>query len=167
MGGKTITVGGWVRSVRDMKNFGFVVLNDGSCFKDLQVVMRREQGEEGEPALSNYDEICSVGSGAALLISGTLVLTPERPQPFELQAQEIVVEGPCAEDYPLQKQRQPRSFCVPNSICAAVPTCSVRSPRPLLCAFAIHCFFQEHGFVYVHTPILRLRCEGGRAEMFR
>lgn len=168
MGGKTITVGGWVRSVRDMKNFGFVVLNDGSCFKDLQVVMRREQGEEGEPALSNYDEICSVGSGAALLISGTLVLTPERPQPFELQAQEIVVEGPCAEDYPLQKQRQPREFLRTQQHLRSRTNLfravfRVRS----VAAFAIHCFFQEHGFVYVHTPIITASDAEGAGEMFR
>ncbi len=95
LGGTTVTVAGWVRSVRDMKNFGFVMLNDGSCFKDLQVVMNREK-------LENYDEIAATGVGSALVVTGELVLTPERPQPFELQAAQIVVEGASAPDYPMQ-----------------------------------------------------------------
>ena len=103
LGGTTVTVAGWVRSVRDMKNFGFVMLNDGSCFKDLQVVMNRER-------LANYDEIAATGVGSALVVTGTLALTPDRPQPFELQAEKIVVAGASAPDYPMQKKRQTREF---------------------------------------------------------
>ena len=99
LGGQKVTVAGWVRSVRDMKNFGFVTLNDGSCFKDLQVVMNREN-------LGNYEEVSSCGVGAALIIQGVLELTPDRPQPIELQAQTILIEGPSSPDYPMQKKRQ-------------------------------------------------------------
>ena len=135
LGGTTVTVAGWVRSVRDMKNFGFVMLNDGSCFKDLQVVMNRE-------TLANYDEIAATGVGSALVVTGTLALTPERPQPFELQATTIVVEGPSAPDYPMQKKRQTREF--------------LRTQ-----------FFQERGFVYVNTPIITTSDAEGAGEMFR
>ena len=97
LGGTTVTVAGWVKSVRDMKNFGFVTLNDGSCFKDLQVVMNRE-------ALANYDEIAHQNVSAALVCTGELKLTPDAPQPFELAATEIAVEGVSAPDYPLQNE---------------------------------------------------------------
>ncbi|MDO5710037.1 MAG: OB-fold nucleic acid binding domain-containing protein, partial [Coriobacteriales bacterium] len=103
LGGRELTVCGWVRSIRDMKNFGFVVLNDGSCFKDLQVVLNRDQ-------LSTYDEVVSQNVGAALIVRGTLVLTPDRPQPFELQAHEVTIEGTSTPDYPLQKKRTTREF---------------------------------------------------------
>ena len=103
LGGQTVTVAGWVKSVRDMKNFGFVTLNDGSCFKDLQVVMNRE-------ALANYDEIAHQNVSAALVCTGELKLTPEAPQPFELAATEIAVEGVSAPDYPLQKKRATVEF---------------------------------------------------------
>ena len=103
LGGTDVTVAGWVHSIRDMKNFGFVMLNDGSCFKDLQVVLNRDE-------LSCYDTIVAQNMGAALIVRGTLVLTPERPQPFELQAKEIEVEGPSAPDYPLQKKRTTVEF---------------------------------------------------------
>ena len=102
-GGKEITVAGWVRSVRDMKNFGFVTLNDGSCFRDLQVVMSRE-------TLENYDEIAAQNVSAALICKGTLKLTPEAQQPFELTAENISVEGVSAPDYPLQKKRATVEF---------------------------------------------------------
>ena len=98
-----ITVCGWVRTVRDMKNFGFIELNDGSCFKSLQVVFARE-------TLSNYDEIARQNVGAALIVKGQLVLTPEAKQPFELKAAEIAVEGVSTPDYPLQKKRHSVEF---------------------------------------------------------
>ena len=103
LGGQTVTVAGWVRSIRDMKNFGFVTLNDGSCFKDLQVVMNRE-------ALANYDEISRCSGYTALVCTGTVKLTPEAQQPFELTAETITVEGACAADYPLQKKRATVEF---------------------------------------------------------
>ena len=161
LGGTEISVAGWVRSVRDMKNFGFVTLNDGSCFKDVQVVMNRE-------SLANYDEIAATSVGAALVCRGELVLTPDRPQPFELQAATIEVEGASSSDYPLQKQRQPVEFLRTQQHLRARTnlfraTFRVRSTA----AFAIHRFFQERGFVYVHTPIITTADAEGAGEMFR
>lgn len=160
-GGRDITVAGWVRSVRDMKNYGFVVLNDGSCFKDLQLVMQRD-------GLVNYDEISACGTGTALIVRGKLELTPDRPQPFELQAREIIVEGACADDYPLQKQRQPKEFLRTQQHLRSRTNLfraifRVRS----VAAYAIHRFFQEHGFVYVNTPIITASDAEGAGEMFR
>lgn len=160
-GGKEITVAGWVRSVRDMKNFGFVTLNDGSCFRDLQVVMSRE-------TLENYDEIAAQNVSAALICKGTLKLTPEAQQPFELTAESISVEGISAPDYPLQKKRATVEF---------LRTQQHLRPRTNLfravfrirsvAAASIHSFFQDRGFVYVNTPIITASdCEGA-GEMFR
>ena len=161
LGGQTVTVAGWVKSVRDMKNFGFVTLNDGSCFRDLQVVMNRE-------ALDNYDEIAHQNVSAALICTGTVKLTPDAPQPFELTAASIEVEGVSAPDYPLQKKRATVEF---------LRTQQHLRPRTNLfravfrirsvAAAAIHRFFQEQGFVYVNTPIITTSdCEGA-GEMFR
>ena len=160
LGGQSVTVAGWVKSVRDMKNFGFVTLNDGSCFKDLQVVMNRE-------ALDNYDEIAHQNVSAALICTGELKLTPDAPQPFELTATSIEVEGVSAPDYPLQKKRATVEF---------LRTQQHLRPRTNLfravfrvrsvAAAAIHRFFQDRGFVYVNTPILTASdCEGA-GEMF-
>ena len=161
LGGKNVTVAGWIRSVRDMKNFGFVVLNDGSCFKDLQVVMNRDK-------LANYEEIAALTVGSALVVSGVLELTPDRPQPFELQAAQILVEGAAQPDYPMQKKRQTREFLRTQqhlrgrtNLFRAV--FRVRS----VAAFAIHRFFQERGFVYVNTPIITASDAEGAGEMFR
>ena len=96
-GGQTVTVAGWARTIRAMKNLGFLTLNDGSCFKNLQVVL--------EKTLANYDEVSSQNVGAAFIVTGKLVLTPDAKQPFELQAETVVVEGASAPDYPLQKKR--------------------------------------------------------------
>lgn len=161
LGGQTVTVAGWVKSIRDMKNFGFVTLNDGSCFRDLQVVMNRE-------ALDNYDEIAHQNVSAALICTGTVKLTPDAPQPFELSATSIEVEGVSAPDYPLQKKRATVEF---------LRTQQHLRPRTNLfravfrirsvAAAAIHRFFQEQGFVYVNTPIITTSdCEGA-GEMFR
>ena len=102
-GGKTVTVGGWVRNLRDSKAFGFIDLNDGSSFGSIQVVFERE-------IVSNYDEIASMNVGAALVVTGTLVLTPGAKQPFELKATEIAVEGTSTPDYPLQPKRHTVEF---------------------------------------------------------
>ena len=160
LGGTVVTVAGWVRSIRDMKNFGFVVLNDGSCFKDLQVVMARD--------LPNYDEIAATGVGAALSVTGTLELTPDRPQPFELKAATITVEGTCAPDYPMQKKRATREFLRTQQHLRSRTNLfravfRVRS----VAAFAIHQFFQARGFVYVNTPIITASDAEGAGEMFR
>ena len=160
-GGQAITVCGWVRTVRDMKNFGFAELNDGSCFKSLQLVFERE-------SLPNYDEIAHLNVGAALIAEGTLVLTPGAKQPFELKCSSITVEGQSTPDYPLQKKRHSIEFL--RTIQHLRPrtnlfnaTFRVRS----VAAQAVHEFFQERGFVYINTPIITgSDCEGA-GEMFR
>ena len=161
LSGQTVTVGGWVRTIRDLKGFGFIELNDGSCFRNLQVVMEAA-------ALSNYADIASQNVGAALIVTGTVMLTPEAKQPLELKATEIAVEGVSSPDYPLQKKRHGVEFL--RTIQHLRPrtnlfsaTFRVRS----VAAYAIHQFFQERGFVYVHTPIITASdCEGA-GEMFR
>ena len=159
--GKYITVCGWVRTLRDMKNFGFVELNDGSCFKPLQVVLDRA-------ALDNYDEIVRQNVGAALIVEGTLTLTPEAKQPFELKAAKISVEGRSTPDYPLQKKRHSVEFL--RTIQHLRPRTNLFSAVfrvRSVAAAAVHEFFQSRGFVYVHTPIITgSDCEGA-GEMFR
>ncbi len=159
--GREITVCGWVRTVRDMKNFGFAELNDGSCFKPLQVVFERG-------VLNNYDEIARQNVGAALIVRGTLVLTPQAKQPFELKAAEITVEGVSTPDYPLQKKRHSVEFL--RTIQHLRPrtnlfsaTFRVRS----VAAMAVHEFFQSRGFVYAQTPIITGSDAEGAGEMFR
>lgn len=160
-GGTRQTVAGWVRSIRDMKEIGFVTLNDGSCFRDLQVVMDRK-------TLGNYDEIASQGVGAALEIEGEVVLTPNRPQPLEMHATKIVVAGTCGPDYPLQKQHQSREYLrtvqhlrARTNLFRAV--FRIRS----VAAYAIHTFFQSRGFVYVNTPLITTSDAEGAGEMFQ
>ena len=102
-GGMTVTVGGWAKTIRDLKTFGFIELNDGSCFRNLQVVMDAN-------ILANYKEIAAQNVGAALIVIGEVVLTPEAKQPLELKATEIAVEGPSTPDYPLQKKRHSVEF---------------------------------------------------------
>ena len=155
-----VTMGGWVRSIRDSKAFGFIVLNDGSCFDTLQVVYH--------DTMDNFAEISKVNVGAALIVKGTLVATPQAKQPFEIQASEVTVEGPSSADYPLQKKRH--TFEYLRTISHLRPRTNtfeavfrVRS----LCAYAIHKFFQERDFVYVHTPLITgSDCEGA-GEMFQ
>ena len=161
LSGQTVTVGGWARTIRDMKNFGFIELNDGSCFKNLQVVM-----EAG--ALDNYKEIAAQNVGAALIVTGTVVLTPEAKQPLELKAAAIEVEGTSTPDYPLQKKRHSVEFL--RTIQHLRPRTNLFSAAfrvRSVAAYAIHQFFQERGFVYVHTPIITASdCEGA-GEMFQ
>ena len=160
-GGQTMTVCGWARTIRDMKNFGFIELNDGSCFKSLQVVLERGK-------LDNYDDIARQNVGAAFIVHGELVLTPDAKQPFELKADSITLEGASAPDYPLQKKRHSVEFL--RTIQHLRPrtnlfsaTFRVRS----VAAQAVHTFFQDRGFVYVQTPIITgSDCEGA-GEMFR
>ncbi len=160
-GGKTVTLGGWVRNLRDSKAFGFIDLNDGSYFKSMQVVFEREK-------INNYDEIAAQNVGASLVVTGVLTLTPGAKQPFELKATEIAVEGTSTPDYPLQPKRhtveflREQAYLRPRTnLFSAV--FRVRSEV----AYAIHSFFHERGFVYVHTPIITgSDCEGA-GEMFR
>ena len=161
LGGGELTVAGWARSIRDSKAVGFVALNDGSCFNSLQVVLSRD-------TLPNYDQIAAQNVGAALVVTGELVLTPGAQQPFELKASSVEVEGPSAPDYPLQKKRHTVEY---------LRTIQHLRPRTNLfsavfrvrsqAAYAIHTFFQQRGFVYVNTPIITASdCEGA-GEMFR
>ena len=156
--GKTVTVCGWARTLRDSKSFGFIELNDGSYFKNCQIVMERDK-------LNNYDEIAHQSVGACFKVSGILVLTPERNQPFEINAETIEVLGTSTPDFPMQKKRHTLEFLrtMPhlrprtNTFNAVF---KIRSQA----AFAIHKFFNERGFVYVHTPIITgSDCEGAGA----
>ena len=157
---KEVTIGGWVRSNRNSKNFGFIVVNDGTFFEPIQVVYGN--------GLDNYDEVGKINVGAAIIVRGTLVLTPDAKQPFEIQAAEVTVEGASTPDYPLQKKRH--TFEYLRTISHLRPRTNtfeavfrVRS----LCAYAIHKFFQERDFVYVHTPLITgSDCEGA-GELFQ
>ena len=157
---KEITIGGWVRSNRDSKTFGFIVVNDGSYFETLQIVYN--------DAMDNFAEITKLNVGAAVIVKGTLVATPQAKQPFEIQAIEVVVEGTSTPDYPLQKKRHSIEYL--RTIAHLRPRTNtfqavfrVRS----LAAYAIHKFFQDRGFVYVNTPLITgSDCEGA-GEMFR
>ncbi|MEG1989307.1 MAG: amino acid--tRNA ligase-related protein, partial [Oscillibacter sp.] len=158
---KEVTVGGWARTIRDLKTFGFIELNDGSCFKNLQVVM-------DAAAVANYKEIAGQNVGAALVVTGTVALTPDAKQPLELKASAIAVEGVSSPDYPLQKKRHSVEFLRtmqhlrPRTNLFSA-TFRVRS----VAAYAIHEFFQQRGYVYVHTPLITASdCEGA-GEMFR
>ena len=161
LGGQTVTVCGWARTIRDMKTFGFIELNDGSCFKNLQVVMDAN-------VLENYKEIAGQNVGAALVVVGQVVLTPGAKQPLEVKASSIAVEGPSAPDYPLQKKRHGVEFL--RTIQHLRPRTNLFSAAfrvRSVAAHAIHCFFQDRGFVYVHTPIITASdCEGA-GEMFQ
>ncbi len=161
LNGQTVTVCGWARTIRDMKTFGFIELNDGSCFRNLQVVM-------DAAALDNYKEIAAQNVGAALIVTGTLVLTPEAKQPLEVKAEKIEIEGVSSPDYPLQKKRHSVEYL--RTIAHLRPRTNLFSAAfrvRSVAAHAIHCFFQDRGFVYVHTPIITASdCEGA-GEMFQ
>ena len=137
---KEITVGGWVRSIRDSKTFGFIVMNDGSYFENLQIVYH--------DSMNNFTEVSKLNVGSAIIVKGTLVATPQAKQPFEIQATEVTVEGASAPDYPLQKKRH--TFEYLRTISHLRPRTNtfqaVFRLRSLI-AFAIHQFFQERGFV--------------------
>jgi asparaginyl-tRNA synthetase len=157
---KEVTIGGWVRSVRDSKAFGFIVVSDGSSFETLQVVYH--------DTMENFAEICKLNVGAAIIVKGTLVATPQAKQPFEIQATEVAVEGPSAPDYPLQKKRHSLEYL--RTITHLRPRTNtfqaVFRVRSLI-AYAIHQYFQEKDFVYVHTPLITSSdCEGA-GEMFQ
>jgi asparaginyl-tRNA synthetase len=156
----TVTVGGWVRTIRSSKTFGFIELNDGTFFKNIQIVF--------EDNLDNYIEITKLNVGAALIVEGTLVKTPEAKQPFEVKATKIVIEGKSTPEYPLQKKRH--SFEYLRTIAHLRPrtnTFSAVFRVRSLAAYAIHQFFQERGFVYVHTPIITSSDAEGAGQMFR
>ncbi len=157
---KRISVGGWIRSVRDSKTFGFIVLHDGTYFDTLQVVYHDK--------MENFLEISKLNVGSAVIITGELVATPEAKQPFEIQAQEVVVEGTSTPEYPLQKKRHSLEYL--RTITHLRPRTNtfqaVFRVRSLI-AYAIHRFFQERDFIYVHTPIITGSDAEGAGEMFR
>jgi asparaginyl-tRNA synthetase len=158
--GKTVLVEGWVRTIRASNAFGFIELNDGTFFKNLQVVFESE--------LENYKDVSKLAISSSLGIEGEFVLTPDSKQPFELKAKKIVIEGKSDADYPLQKKRH--SFEYLRSIAHLRPrgnTFSAVFRVRSLAAFAIHKFFQERGFVYVHTPLITGSDAEGAGEMFR
>ena len=157
---KEVSIGGWVRSVRASKAFGFIVVSDGTYFETLQVVYHDN--------MANFAEISKLNVGAAIIVKGTLVATPDAKQPFEIQAAEVAVEGPSAPDYPLQKKRHTLEYL--RTITHLRPRTNtfqaVFRVRSLI-AYAIHQYFQERDFVYVHTPLITgSDCEGA-GEMFQ
>ncbi len=157
---KSVTVGGWVRSIRNSKTFGFMVIHDGTFFEPVQVVF--------EEKLSNFETISRLNVGSAVIVTGKLVFTPQAKQPFEIQAETVEIEGTSTPDYPLQKKRH--TFEYLRTISHLRPRTNtfqaVFRVRSLL-AYAIHRYFQERGFVYVHTPLITgSDCEGA-GEMFQ
>ena len=156
----TITVRGWARTIRDMKAYGFIDLNDGSCFKGIQIVL-----EEGK--LPNFKEIVKQNVGAALIVTGVFRITEGAKQPFEISAENVVVEGESTPEYPLQKKRHTPEFL--RTIAHLRPRTNLFSAVfriRSVASHAIHCFFQERGFVNVHTPIITCSDAEGAGEMF-
>ena len=158
--GKEVLVCGWIRTIRDTKTFGFIEINDGSFFKNLQVVF--------DNSLDNFTEIAKLNIGSAIRVSGYVVETPQAKQPYEIKATAVEIEGLSSPEYPLQKKRH--TFEYLRTIAHLRPRTNTFSAvfkvRSVL-AFAIHQFFQERGFVYVHTPIITSSdCEGA-GEMFQ
>jgi len=158
--GKEVTIGGWLRSKRDSKTFGFLVINDGTFFEPLQVVYSDQ--------LANFEAISKLNVGAALVIKGVVTATPDAKQDFEIQATEVCIEGNSTPDYPLQKKRHSLEYL--RTISHLRPRTNtfeaVFRVRSLI-AYAIHKFFQERDFVYVHTPLITgSDCEGA-GEMFQ
>ncbi len=155
-----VTIGGWVRSIRDSKTFGFIVINDGSYFEPIQVVYSDK--------MDNFKDISKTNVGAALIVRGTLVATPQAKQPFEIQAEEVTVEGASSPDYPLQKKRHGLDYLrTMTHLRPRTNTFQAVFRVRSLTAYAIHQFFQERGFVYVHTPLITgSDCEGA-GEMFQ
>lgn len=158
--GKTVSVAGWIRTIRVSKSFGFIELNDGTFFKNVQIVF----GEE----LENFKEIAKLNISSSLYVEGQLVLTPEAKQPFEIKAEKIVIEGLSSPEYPLQKKRH--TFEYLRTIAHLRPrsnTFSAVFRVRSLAAYAIHKFFNERGFVYVHTPIITGSDAEGAGQMFK
>ncbi len=158
--GQNVKIGGWLRNIRDSKTFGFLVVNDGTYFQTLQVVYTDK--------LENFAEISKLNVGAAVIVEGTLVATPEAKQPFEIQADKVEIEGPSTPDYPLQPKRHTFEYLrtLPHLRARTNTFQAVFRVRSLI-AYAIHKFFQEQDFVYVHTPLITgSNCEGA-GEMFQ
>lgn len=159
--GDSVSVNGWIRTLRCSKNFGFIELNDGSSFKNLQIVIEEDK-------LCNYSEVSKLSVGSSVSVKGKLEFTPEAKQPFELKASKVEIQGVSAPDYPLQKKRHSFEFLrtIPHLRPRTNSLSAVFRVRSML-AQAIHRYFSEHGFIYVNTPIITgSDCEGA-GEMFR
>jgi len=157
---KTLTVCGWVKTIRDLKSFAFIELNDGSCFKSVQIVLEEER-------VANFKDIVKQNVGAAITVTGEFLLTEEAKQPFEIKAVSITVQGESSPDYPLQKKRHSPEFL--RTIAHLRPRTNLFSAVfriRSVAAHAIHCFFQEQGLIYVHTPIITCSDAEGAGEMF-
>ena len=155
-----VTVGGWVRSNRDSKQFGFLTISDGTFFTPLQVVYH--------DTMANFQEVAKYGVGAAVILKGKLVATPDAKQAFEVQADEVMLEGASSPDYPLQKKRHTLEYLrTIDHLRPRTNTFQAVFKIRSLVAFAIHQFFQERGFVYVHTPIITASDAEGAGEMFQ
>ncbi|MBQ7678196.1 MAG: asparagine--tRNA ligase, partial [Lachnospiraceae bacterium] len=160
-GGKTVTVGGWIRNIRDSKTFGFIMLNDGTFFTPLQVVFAADK-------VDNFGQIAKQNVGAAVIATGEIVLTPDAKQPFEMQAAEVVIEGASTPNYPLQPKKHSMEFLrTLTHLRARTNTFEAVFRVRSLAAYAIHTFFQERDFVYVHTPIITGSDAEGAGEMFQ
>ena len=157
---QSVTICGWIRSLRDSKSFGFISINDGTYFQPVQVVF--------DNTLENFDMIRKLNIGSALIIKGNVLVTPNARQPFEIHAESITIEGTSTPDYPLQKKRHSFEYLrtIPHLRPRTNTFQAVFRVRSLI-AYAIHQFFQERDFVYVHTPIITgSDCEGA-GEMFQ
>ena len=155
-----VTVGGWVRSNSDSKQFGFLTISDGTFFTPLQVVYH--------DTMANFQEVAKYGVGAAVIVKGKLVATPDAKQAFEVQADEVMLEGASSPDYPLQKKRHTLEYLrTIDHLRPRTNTFQAVFKIRSLVAFAIHQFFQERGFVYVHTPIITASDAEGAGEMFQ
>jgi len=159
--GQDVEISGWIRNNRDQKAFGFIALNDGSHFNTVQVVYEKE-------FISNYDQVAKLGVGAAVRVEGQLILTPEARQPFEIKAKSVILEGDSPPDYPIQPKRHSVEFL--REVAHLRPRTNLFSAvfrvRSIL-AFAIHKFFQERGFIYLHSPIVTANDAEGAGELFR
>jgi len=159
--GKDLALNGWIRNNRDQKSFGFISLNDGTCFQSLQVVYEKE-------LLDNFDQVAKLGVGAAVRVEGKLVLTPEAKQPFEIKASVVSLEGDSTPDYPIQPKRHSREFL--REVAHLRPRTNLFTAvfrvRSLL-AYAVHRFFQERGFICLHAPIITANDAEGAGEIFR
>jgi asparaginyl-tRNA synthetase len=158
---KEIKIAGWVRTIRASKAIGFIEINDGSMFKNVQIVFE-------DIKIDNFQEVSRYGVGSSLTVEGIIILTPDAKQPFEINATKIILEGKSESDYPLQKKRH--SFEFLRTIAHLRPrtnTFSAVFRVRSLASYAIHKFFQDKGFIYVQTPIITgSDCEGA-GEMFR
>ena len=157
---QSVTICGWIRSLRDSKSFGFISINDGTYFQPVQVVF--------DNTLENFDTIRKLNIGSALIIKGNVLVTPNARQPFEIHAESITIEGTSTPDYPLQKKRHSFEYMreIPHLRPRANTFYAIFRLRSVL-SMAIHEFFQNQGFVYVHTPIITSNDGEGAGEMFR